>query len=100
MDSGSEFQTVDPKTERSFPKGIKRKARNCQQRGVKRAQRPTGTVWMKKVRNIRWHTVLKTETVLYRILTFSESQWSVLSSDVALACLDLLSMFKSCFSLA
>ena len=43
---------------RSFPKGLKREARNCQQRGVKRAQRPRGTVWMKKVRNIRWHTVL------------------------------------------
>ena len=42
---------------RSFPKGLKREARNCQQRGVKRAQHSRGTVWM-KVRNIRWHTVL------------------------------------------
>ena len=57
-DSGSEFQTVGPKTERSFPKGLKREVRNCQQRGVKRAQRPRGTIWMKKVRDIRWHTVL------------------------------------------
>ena len=57
---------VGPKTERSFPKGLKREARNCQQRGVKRAQRPRWTVWMKKVRNLRWHTALidtlKTET--------------------------------------
>ena len=33
---------------------------------TKRAQRPRGTVWKKKVRNIRWHIVLidslKTET--------------------------------------
>ena len=55
------------KTEKDFfAKDLKRKARNCQQGGVKRAQRPKGTVWMKKVRNIRWHTVLvdtlKTET--------------------------------------
>ena len=39
-DSGSEFHTVGPKTEKDlFPKGLKREARNCQQRGVKRAQR-------------------------------------------------------------
>ena len=57
-DSGSEFQTVGPKTERSFAKGLKREARNCQQGDVKRVQRPRGTVWMKKVRNIRWHTFL------------------------------------------
>ena len=44
--------------ERSSPKGLKREARNCQQRGVKRAQHPRGTVWMKKVRNIWWLTVL------------------------------------------
>ena len=48
-----------------FAKGLKREARNCQG-DVKRAQRPRGTVWMKKVRNKRWHTVLidtlKTET--------------------------------------
>ena len=46
--------------ERSFPKGLKREARKCQQRGAR------GTVWIKKVRNIRWHSVLidtlKTET--------------------------------------
>ena len=52
--------------ERSFAKGLKREARNCQQRCVKRAQRPKGIEWMKKVRNIWWHTVvidtLKTET--------------------------------------
>ena len=54
---------------------------NCQQRGVKRAQRPRWIVWMKKVRNVRWHTVL--------IDTLKTSQWSVLSSAVALACLDL-----------
>ena len=35
-----------------FSKGLKREARNCQQRGVKRAQRPRGMVWTKKVRNI------------------------------------------------
>ena len=66
-DSGSEFQTLGPKTEKDvLPKGLKREARNCQQRGVKRAQRPRGTIWMKKVRNVRWHIVpinrLKTET--------------------------------------
>ena len=66
-DSGSEFQAVSPKTEEDpFPTVLKREARNCQQKGVKRAQRPRGAVWMKKVRNIRWHTVLidtlKTET--------------------------------------
>ena len=57
---------VGPKTENSFAKGLKREARNCQQWCVKRAQRPRGTVWRKKVRNTRWHTVLidmlKTET--------------------------------------
>ena len=56
---------LGPKTERSFAKGLKREARNCQQGGVKRARRPRGTVWM-KVRNVRGHTVLtdtlKTET--------------------------------------
>ena len=50
-DSGSGFQTVGPKTEKDhFPKDLKREARNCQQRGVKRAQRARGAVWM-KVRN-------------------------------------------------
>ena len=39
--------------ERSFSEGLKRKARNCQQRGVNRVRHPVGTVWMKKVRNIR-----------------------------------------------
>ena len=34
--------------ESSFPKGLKREARNCQQAGVKRAQHPRGTVWIKK----------------------------------------------------
>ena len=29
-DSGSEFQTVGPKSERSFAKGLKREAGNCQ----------------------------------------------------------------------
>ena len=50
---------------------------------------------MKKVRNIRWHTVLidtpKRETsnfVLNPSLHWIGSQWSVLSSAVALACLD------------
>ena len=43
--------------ERSFSKGLKREARNCQQRGVMRALRPRGTVWV-KVRKIWWHTVL------------------------------------------
>ena len=59
-DCGSKYR------EKSFPKGLKRKAKNCQQRGVKTALRPRGIVWMKKVRNIWWHTVLidtlKTET--------------------------------------
>ena len=47
-DSGSEFQTVGPKTEQRkiFPKGLKREAKNCQQRGAKRGQHPRGTVWM------------------------------------------------------
>ena len=40
---------MGPETERSFAKGLKREARNCQQWGVKRAQRPRGTVWMKMV---------------------------------------------------
>ena len=58
---------MGPKTEKYLnPKGLKREARNCQQRGVKTAQHPRGTIWMKKVRNIRWHTflidTLKTET--------------------------------------
>ena len=60
------FQTVGPKKEKSVTKGLKREARSSQQRGVTRAQRPKGTVWMKKVRNIGWHIVLidtlKTET--------------------------------------
>ena len=60
-DSGSKFLTVGPKTEKDlFPKVSR------EQSGVKRVQRPRGTVWMKKVRNIRWRTVLivtpKTET--------------------------------------
>ena len=59
-----EFQTVDPKQKDLFP--AVSKERNCQQRGVKRAHRPRGTGWMKKVRSIRYHTVLvdtlKTET--------------------------------------
>ena len=67
-DSGREFQTVGPKTEKgSFPKGLKREARNCQQSGVKRAQRPRGIVWMKRVRNLWWYIVLigtlKTKTI-------------------------------------
>ena len=45
------------KTERSIAKDLKRELRNCQQGGVKRAQRPRGTVSM-KVRNVMWHTVL------------------------------------------
>ena len=67
-DSGSEFQTESPKTEKDLSQRsrLKKEVRNCQQRGVERAQHPTGTVWMKKVRNIRWNTVLvdalKTET--------------------------------------
>ena len=94
-DSGSEFQTVGPKNrERSFPKVLKKDARNCQPRGVKRTQRPRGTAWMKKVRNRRCHTVLidtlKTET---RIFVLNPSlHWKpvkCLSSAVALACLDL-----------
>ena len=40
-DSGSKNR------ERSFPKGLKREARNCQQRRVKGAQRPRGFVcWL------------------------------------------------------
>ena len=40
-DGGSEFQTEGSKPEKDFlPKGPKREARSCQQRGVKRAQRP------------------------------------------------------------
>ena len=50
--------------------------------------------WMKTVRNIRWHTVLidtlKTETSNFVLNpSFTGSQWSVLSSAVALACMDL-----------
>ena len=47
---------------------------------------------MKKVRNIRWYTVLidalKTETSNFA-LNPSLHHWSVLSNAVALACLDL-----------
>ena len=39
----------------TFPKGLKREA-SCLHRGVKEVQHPIGTVWMKKVRNIWWHT--------------------------------------------
>ena len=43
---------MDPKqnkiSERSVSKGLKREARNCQQRGAKIAQHPRGTAWMKK----------------------------------------------------
>ena len=53
------------KTERSVPKGLKREAKNCQQRGVTRAQHLREIVW-KKVRSIWWKSVLiytlKTET--------------------------------------
>ena len=81
-DSGSGLQAVGPKTERFFTKGLKGEARNCQQLAVKRAQRPRETVWMKKVRNIRWHTVL--------IDTLKTSNFVLNpSSAVALACLDL-----------
>ena len=53
---------MGPKTEKDlFPK-----KRGTVSRGVKRAKRPRGTVWMKNVRNIRRHIVLidtlKTET--------------------------------------
>ena len=65
-DSGSEFQTGSKHRERYFPKDFEREARNCQQRDLKRVQCPRGTVGMKKVRKIWWHTVLtnasKTET--------------------------------------
>ena len=58
-DKGREFQTVGQKTDKELiPKGLKREARNCQQRCVKTAVRPKGPVWMKKVRNIWWHTGL------------------------------------------
>ena len=54
------------KQRKVFSEVLKREARNCQQRGVKRVQRPRETVRMKKIRNIRWNTVLidtlKTET--------------------------------------
>ena len=64
-DSGSEFQTEGPKTEKNFSQGLKREAKNGQQTGVKKAQCHRGTVWM-EVGYIRWHTVLidtlKTET--------------------------------------
>ena len=54
---------MGPKT---FSKCLKKEVRNCKQRGVERAQRPRGIVWMRKVRKTSWHTVLidalKTET--------------------------------------
>ena len=51
-------KTMGPKTEKDlFRKGLKRVARNCQQRGVKRAQHPRWTVEL-KARQIKWHTVL------------------------------------------
>ena len=49
--SGREFKTVGPKAQKDFfPKRLRREARNCQQRVVKKVQRPRGTVWSKKVR--------------------------------------------------
>ena len=62
-DSGSEFRTVGPKTE---PK-VSREKRGTVSNEVSRERSVLGgQVWMKKVRNIRWHTVLidalKTET--------------------------------------
>ena len=49
---------MGPKTEKDlFPK-VSREKRGTVSRGVKRVQQPRGTVWMKKVRNTRWHTVL------------------------------------------
>ena len=59
MDSGSEFQTVGPKTEKDLlPKVSREKRENVSNEVFKRTQRPRGTVWTKKARNIRWHTVL------------------------------------------
>ena len=48
--------------ERSSAIDLETEARNCKQRGVKRAQRPGWVVWIKKVRKIKWHSVM-TETL-------------------------------------
>ena len=64
-DSGSEFQTVGPKTEKDLFQKVSREKRGT----VSSELRPRGTVWMKKVRNIRWHTVL-TETLKTEINNF------------------------------
>ena len=46
---------MGPKTE----KDLRPKASRQKQRGVKRAQRSRWLVWMKKVRKVRWHGVVK-----------------------------------------
>ena len=48
---------MGPKTEKDlFPKDLKRSEELSAERCQESVQRPRGTVWMKKVRNIRWHT--------------------------------------------
>ena len=53
---GSSIQWVQQQKD-LFPK-VSREKQGTVSRGVKRAQHPRGTVWMKKVRNAWWHTVL------------------------------------------
>ena len=59
---------MGPKTEKDAFSKVAREKRGTGSREVsrERSERPRGAVWMKKVRNIRWHTVLiatlKTET--------------------------------------
>ena len=62
---GSSRQRVQ-KQKDLFPKVSREKQGTVSRGGVKRPQCPTGTVWMKRVRNIWSHAVLtdtlKTET--------------------------------------
>ena len=88
-DSGWEFQTVGPKTEKDlFPKVL-----NELSARVRTAQRPRRTVWIRKVKYmVAYCSDRYTENrqaILYWILAFTGSQWSVLNSAVALACMDL-----------
>ena len=51
---------MGPKTENDIlPKVCRQKRGTEKQRGVKRAQRSRWLVWMKKVRNVRWHGVVR-----------------------------------------
>ena len=92
---------MGPKTEKDlFAKGLKREARNCQQRGVQRAQRPRGTVWMKTVGNLRWHTVLvdTLQTETSNFVLDPSLHWKLVpcSEQCCFTCMPGLAEDKSC----